>query len=564
MHMGRLRDTAALLLGLLVAGVPAVAHETDQYSVPTGRAYADLRFEFSRELYDLLDLAVERTNARITATLDEVGQATEATARFHRPEHVARAVWAAFPLRVMYVEFTEAWLRSPEMRERYPGLLTIYAPPSWIYAHWALVIDPTKLPRQVRCSTIMVNGVHFGTDKLMHLVHLGHFYYDTYALARRAGMDETAAMQRAVSVGTGLHPILSEETWLGLLSTGVRSNADLAVNYTGLKFFRNLTEPMSFKGEIQPPLLVREGHFWRLNDHVRPGRDIFSIYVSAHWDEALLPNTYAPGVAGFIQDEVVRRCPAVVDWYRDGQGRVRTRADFLAIVERLSTYYGEEYGYKGAFDEVVGIANCCFDDAAGVEVLPAAGDGGGLGSDGASADGAGVGGADVDGSDASGPDALGRTPLWWAARRGDAERVGALLDAGAEVGAADVDGETPLHAAVRGGSRSCVAALVGHGAAIDAANCLGVTPLHLAIRLDQAEIALALLDAGAEVNAVDVFGCTPLHDAGDRGDRALFAELRRRGGDVGAASHGGRRPALARARAGDGARSSSANREARP
>ncbi len=78
------------------------------------------------------------------------------------------------------------------------------------------------------------------------------------------------------------------------------------------------------------------------------------------------------------------------------------------------------------------------------------------------------------------PDGLGRTPLWYAAERGNAALTAFFLSKVAAADTADTDGLTPLHAAAARGHDDIAAALVASGAAPDARDKAGNTPLMLA------------------------------------------------------------------------------------
>src|SRR5438094_401715 len=100
-------------------------------------------------------------------------------------------------------------------------------------------------------------------------------------------------------------PVYSERGLLGLVTAGAYSNADLMGNYMGFCFYRNLTEPVMLKGETRPPLLVKEGHYWRLADHVRPDSDFFSWFISDHLNEALNPSLYRDDMKSRIRKAIV-------------------------------------------------------------------------------------------------------------------------------------------------------------------------------------------------------------------------------------------------------------------
>lgn len=110
-------------------------------------------------------------------------------------------------------------------------------------------------------------------------------------------------------------------------------------------------------------------------------------------------------------------------------------------------------------------------------------------------------------------DNLGRTPLFWAARRGDLKAASLLLEYGAHTDTPRKrrKGISPLLAAAEAGNVDVIEMLIAHGAAIDVRNDDGASPLHLAATLqDGLGCVQALLKAGADVNSVDTDNRTPL------------------------------------------------------
>jgi hypothetical protein len=503
------------LLGVLGA-LPAGAHETDQYTLPIGRDFADLRYEYSRMAYEAIRDAAQFTNAAIRISLQD-GRPTPETERLQSADFIAHEVWANLFSAVPTNEIFEAEQNSDAMHARYPGLVLLYQPDQYIYSDPGLVIDLTKIVRTFfRSGTQNVGGTLFGTDKILHFIHMGRIYHARYLEARAEGLDEQAAVTRAVEVSLGGHLILSENVMLGTVSTGIRSNADLAADYAGLKFYRNLTEAVRMGERELPPMLVRDGPYWRLDARLRPGSDFFTAFVTPHFNEALNPNSYLTLMRSRLRKMILARCYDLLDWYRDERGNVRTREQFLALEQDLSTFYGEPYGYENDGEDTVSIATTCFE----ADGTPAA-------SGGAPAASAHLPPRGLDG------DRFGRTPLWWAARDGRLDEARRLLAATENPNARDVDGETPLHAAARFGRAEVVELLIVHGARPDAADRNGVTPLHLAAEGEWLEVARRLLAHGADANARDVFGRTPLHEAALRQDRALAALLLANGADPG-------------------------------
>ena len=101
------------------------------------------------------------------------------------------------------------------------------------------------------------------------------------------------------------------------------------------------------------------------------------------------------------------------------------------------------------------------------------------------------------------PDANGRTPLSWAAARGNHEDVSVLMDHLADVHLPDVSGMTPLHYAATSNSLACLKQLLKNGADPSAKDKdRSWTPLHYAA-FNQADPSWVeeLLSRGADVSA---------------------------------------------------------------
>ena len=138
------------------------------------------------------------------------------------------------------------------------------------------------------------------------------------------------------------------------------------------------------------------------------------------------------------------------------------------------------------------------------------------------------------GADANAAHGDGMSALHWAAERGDAEMVDALVHAGAAVDAVTRIGHyTPLHVASTGGHASVIEGLAEAGADVSAAaSTTGVTPLHLAAAAGSADAVTALLDRGADVDARErAWGQTPLMFAAARDRVEAIRVLLERGAD---------------------------------
>lgn len=547
---------AACLLTIACGAARLRAHETDQYSVPVGLQFADLGSYFSADFHARLIRGVNRANAAIEAA-ERAGNARGADA-WRAPESVARAIHDAFPTFVTYIDDIERLVHSHGFRRDYPGLVTAYRPIEWLYSRcWTF--DFRQFFKIWGSSTIMIEGVFLGTDKLGHFVHNGYFHYEEYRRVVRGGGSREQALAAALRLGAGDNLVLSERGALGYLTSGVFSNADLASNWAGMMFFINLTEDIPLDGLTRSPLLRLERGRWRLRDDVTPRSDFFTALVTGHYDEVLNPNLYSLGMNSGVREVILQRCGQLRHWYTDVNGAPLGRSGFEAAFDRQATFMGENYGREAPLDEMLSVINLCFDEANPVErsapstapIREPEASATALASSRASRAHDLERGADrttnlftaivsaeplisliESGATVDMRDALGRTPLRYAVRAGETKAVAILLDAGANPNSADVDGETPLHDAVRFRRVELVRLLLNRGADPNAASRSGATPLHVAVRFGAARETALLLESGADPNARDRFGCNPLHDAAELGDLGIARSLVKARADI--------------------------------
>jgi hypothetical protein len=256
-----------------------------------------------------------------------------------------------------FADKMESTLYSKEMQDRYPGQIVAYKTWHWIYWGGLLPIDPRNAFLIAKGSTIRLYGVYFGTDKLGHFHHLGYEYFKK-AVRSAAATQEEAARGAVHAFSKGL---VSENSIIGKLSAGVYSNGDLAANYVGMKFYFNLTTPTLLQGKVHPPMLVRDGEYWRLADYVKPGAPIFQPFVSDHFNEALNPCEYDPILRGHVARRIHQDADSILTFYADPQGQVRSRQWFDDKVRDLWTYWGENYGHNETASKLVTIGANCFD-----------------------------------------------------------------------------------------------------------------------------------------------------------------------------------------------------------
>ncbi|KAL9116746.1 MAG: hypothetical protein Q9187_006727 [Circinaria calcarea] len=130
-------------------------------------------------------------------------------------------------------------------------------------------------------------------------------------------------------------------------------------------------------------------------------------------------------------------------------------------------------------------------------------------------------------------DSGGRTALFWATRRGDAEYLKRLLEYGADPGIFSKSGYSPLHAAAYSGKHSCCRLLLDARVEVDCRGPLQETPLLGAPQLlDARDIAELLIDHGADINARDCTGATVIAGASYYGRTQLAQYLVEQGADL--------------------------------
>lgn len=130
-------------------------------------------------------------------------------------------------------------------------------------------------------------------------------------------------------------------------------------------------------------------------------------------------------------------------------------------------------------------------------------------------------------------DYKGRTPLHWAATRGDESAVRLLLENGADVNAQDDWKATPLILAASSGSMRMLELLILGGANARLSDIRGGRALHYVCR-HQKEVAPVklLLNATAQVNCRNIYGHTPFTGAAIKNRHDIGEYLLRNGADM--------------------------------
>lgn len=199
----------------------------------------------------------------------------------------------------------------------------------------------------IDAPTVRVHGYYMGTDKIDHFFQQGHGYFQKIRKLEAAGATEAAAVAAVVA-----HGAKQEHGYFGTLASGVYSNADLAANYAGMKFYRNLRHPVRIGDATRPPMFQKTPEGWRLRPGLDPDR-LLEPFLSNHLDESLNPNRYRFSRKS-LRSTIRKRCAQWTQFYAD-------RLDFVAPAGKsfAAKWFGEEYGYWLPPAQEVSIATEC-------------------------------------------------------------------------------------------------------------------------------------------------------------------------------------------------------------
>ena len=253
-----------LLTLVLLANVPAAsAMETDQYNLPPEPLF-DIGDEVSDHIAENLFEAVARINGEIAehrACLNSprqkgskcaAPQAEQARlAYLQSNDAVANEVFKLLGDGSIMLSNTGSWFLKHKFNREPARYKTSYAESIYM----AEPIDYMTMS-----PTVRLYGTEFGTDKIEHMLQQGYNYYKIYKDEIAAGGTPEMASRKAVKWGR-----MTEWTYFGMLVAGVYSNGDLVANYTGMKFYQGMTEPVQIGSVTRPAILSLNDGTWTIN-----------------------------------------------------------------------------------------------------------------------------------------------------------------------------------------------------------------------------------------------------------------------------------------------------------
>ena len=144
-------------------------------------------------------------------------------------------------------------------------------------------------------SSININGVHLGADKVTHFFGVGSIYYRLSEL-ETPNLSEEEKLEFVID-----HGVETENKIWGKYSSRIFSNADLVANFEGYKFLLGL-----FKDDIVAG--KRSIIKWKGNKPIVQRRFTFRDHVNDFWSELYNPNYYFFPLSILVRRNIKKLC----------------------------------------------------------------------------------------------------------------------------------------------------------------------------------------------------------------------------------------------------------------
>ena len=270
---------------VLCCGAGQFAHATEVDSFTNRNAvFVDATPALDAQMNRRIDQAIKRTN--------KIGTCDAHLLYFEMGVSLRAGLLGAFMVSPLenYSNWSGKVDRNKTRRRNsiYKDLTIIESPPIALYPLGAL---------------ILVNGQLIAGDKFSHFLNVGWTYYQIH---HRKGQPVSEALAYGEKTEEGI--------W-GLATTGIYSYADLAANFSGMRFWTSVLgeeDPLGLNTE--PLVKCVEGRWERQLEFT------WADWVDPGWDEGINCNKYAPRVERNVSSGVVcpvdpTRCARVVALY---------------------------------------------------------------------------------------------------------------------------------------------------------------------------------------------------------------------------------------------------------
>ncbi len=327
---------------LVLAATPVQALETDQFTLPP-QPLEDIGGEVDAIYSKVVVQAIEEANKKIGDALrskkkDKIKEAQE---KMMKPEFLTKLVseHLAPGLPKSKIEKLIEKISIPKEKA--------FFKPKNKHSIFNGVFAPFPFAFRRAQYTALIHGHYAGLDKLGHAFQQGWTYYKNVHEALGKGVSYSSALAKEVRDG---HE--TESSYYGTMISGVFSNGDLAANYAGYKLYENLTTDVTIAGTTYPSLVELDGQTWKLK--VAPSEITVRQFVSDHWNEARNPSIYTFN-RGKIRKAVQARCARWFELFPN-----MTLESERENRVRMSTWFGEDYGWNDPEDKEVSLATECF------------------------------------------------------------------------------------------------------------------------------------------------------------------------------------------------------------
>jgi hypothetical protein len=328
-----------------------LSFETDQFNLPPA-PLADIGDEVSDYTEENLREALGKINTKIAARqncLENRGKNCESAEKtrlglnyLRSEEAVAREVFNLLGAGLIPSTKSGTWMNSHEFKAQPARYKASYSDSIYrLVPTNYLTISPT----------VKLYGAEFGTDKIAHLFQQGYTYYTKQKRGVEKGLAPNEAAKKAIRWGK-----TSEQTYFGTFVSGVYSNADLAANYAGMKFYQGLTHEIRIGETVRLPIVQLKNGVWTINENISLRETLLKPFITNHLNEALNSSKYSFFLRSSVRRTVRKKaCGA----WRAAFPNL-TRGDFADLSQKLKLWHGEDYGFSES-ENFVTIANTCFD-----------------------------------------------------------------------------------------------------------------------------------------------------------------------------------------------------------
>lgn len=339
---------------LLMQSSVVFAFETDQYNLPP-KPLADIGDEVSDYVEENLRKAVNKINAEIIVhqtcldgnskqtNCDSTEKETAELVYLRSEEAINRAIFKLLGGGIPPFTNSDTWMKSHKFK----------AQPARYKTSFGKSIHRTIPTNYLTISeTVNLYGTQFGIDKIAHIFQQGYTYYRMVEDGKEKKLSSEEAFRKAVNWGR-----MTEKTYYGYWVSGVYSNADLAANFAGMRFYQGLTREIEISGKMRPAILMLKDGVWTFNENVNLRESLLKPFISAHLNEALNPSIFTNFLCFRSTVRRTVKKQACEQWLKLYPNF--TAADYDKITQDLRLWDGEDYGFKDSTNFIT-IANTCF------------------------------------------------------------------------------------------------------------------------------------------------------------------------------------------------------------